>query len=147
MKIYNNLKKIFLPMLHNSANTNMEKLEKISVFLFYLYKKYEGDIEKITDTLKKEYGWKDSITSGILYNSELSEKYTFLCQPSQIKNMLFFLKDTPHPVWGKEKKKNGGYIRLPEEKWPALLKMLNNQHEQKVYTEAKGSLVATFNKF
>ncbi|GCC10611.1 hypothetical protein IPdc08_00644 [archaeon] len=147
MKSYNNLKKIFHTMLHNSANINMEKLEKISVFLLYLYKKYEGDIEKITATLKKEYGWEKSITSGILYNSELSKKYTFLCQPSQIKNMLFFLKDTPHPVWGKEKEKNGEYIRLPDEKWISLLKMLNNQHEQKVYTEAKEALVATFNKF
>lgn len=147
MKSYNNLKKSFHRILNNSENTNMEKLEKIGVILFGLYKRYEGDIGKITDTLMNEYGWKDSITPGILYNSKLSEKYTFLCQPSQIKNMLFFLKDTPSPVWGKEKEKNGGYIRLSEEKRIVLLKILNSEHEQKVYTEAKGSLVATFNKF
>ncbi len=146
VELKNTLKKIFIIMSHKSESTDVEKLEKIGVILFYLYKRYEGDIGKITDTLMNEYGWKDSITPGILFNSKLSEKYTFLCQPSQIKNMLFFLKDTPPPVWGKEKEKNGGYIRLPEEKWTSLLKMLNSQHEQEVYTETKGSLVATFNK-
>ena len=147
MKSYNNLKKIFYIISHKNENTDMKKLEKIGVILFGLYKRYEGDIEKITDTLTKEYGWKDSITPGILYNSKLSKTYTFLCQPSQIKNMLFFLKDTPSPVWGKEKEKNGGYIRLPEEKRMDLLKILKSEDEQEVYTEVKRSLTATFNKF
>ena len=62
MKSYNNLKKSFHRILNNSENTNMEKLEKIGVILFGLYKRYEGDIGKITDTLMNEYGWKDSIT-------------------------------------------------------------------------------------
>ncbi len=150
VELKNTLKKIFNTISHKSKSTDVEKLEKIGVILLGLYKRYEGDIEKITDTLMKEYGWEDSITSGILYNSKLSKTYTFLCQPSQIKNLLFFLKDTPHPVWGKEKEKNGGYIRLPEEKWIDLLKILKSEESedvQEVHTEVKRSLTATFNKF